>query len=292
MFEVARSAGAVVETIQARNWRFIDLFELGRIEEAERELAAYAADAERVRVPRFLWYVPLWRAALAILRGDFDRAAEWTEEACDMGTEAQDANAPIYRVIQDALRLCEQRCFDEVDYDELVDVAGSSPSGRASWLALLTFIEAARGEEERARRTFAELTTHPLALVPIDANWHVVPDAAEACAVAGTERVAHQLLEVLTPHASLCAVVGRGIGTEGPVAYFLGRLHAFLGQHDEAAGRFREALDLCEAMGARPRAALARLRLGEALRELDEPRSASREIDQAQREMERLGMRV
>jgi ATP/maltotriose-dependent transcriptional regulator MalT len=82
------------------------------------------------------------------------------------------------------------------------------------------------------------------------------------------------------------------VGTEGPVAYFLGRLHWVLGEHDRAEERFRQSLALCERMGARPRAALSRMRLGEALRERGEARSASREIGQARREMEHLGMAV
>jgi tetratricopeptide (TPR) repeat protein len=243
-------------------------------------------------VARFSWYVPLWRSALAILRGDFDRAEEWTQEAYEMGVEGQDANAPIYRHIQEYLRLLEQRRFDAIDRDEIVRASLESPAGRASWLAGLTFIEAQTGRMEDARQTYAELLENPSALVPHDANWHVVPDAAEACAVMGDEELAHHLLDVLGDHAVLSAVLGRGIGTEGPVAYFLGRLHGVLGEHARAAERFGQALELCEGMGARPRAALSRLRLGEALREEGDTRSASREIDQARREMERLGMAV
>ena len=290
MFRVARAAGEPIAAMQARNWRFIDLFELGRIDEAEREAAAYAAEAERLRVPRFSWYVPLWRSALAILRGDFERAEEWTVEAYEMGVEAQDANAPVYRQIQDYLRLMEQQRHEEIDYDALVETSLSSPSGRASWLAGLVCIEANSGREEQARANFAELLSHPLSLVPLDANWHIVCDAAEASALVDDRRVAHQLLEVLSDHAELSAVLGRGIGTEGPVAYYLGRLHSVLGDHDRAEERFRQSLELCERMGARPRAALSRLRLGEALRSRGEARSASREVDQAHREMERLGM--
>jgi hypothetical protein len=153
-------------------------------------------------------------------------------------------------------------------------------------------VEAVTGRHEEAARTWAELIAIPEALVPGDANWHIVCDAAEACVLMRDEPVARHLLAVLGDHAELSAVLGRGIGTEGPVAYYLGRLHGILGEHDQAVARFRQSLELCERMGARPRAALSRLRLGEALREEGEPRSASREIDQAQREMEGLGMVV
>ena len=292
MFDAAQAAGEPTAAMQARNWRFIDLFELGRIEEAEREAAEYAAEAERLRVPRFSWYVPLWRSALAIFRGDFDRAAEWTEQAYELGVEAQDANAPIYRHIQEYLRLIEQRRFADIDLDGIIRASEVSPAGRAAWLAGLSLTEAETGRQGEARRTFAELLTHPDALVPVDANWHIVCDAAEACALIGEQDVARRLLAALGDHAALCPVLGRGIGTEGPVAYYLGRLHGVLGEHARAAERFRQTLDLCERMGAGPRAALSRLRLGEQLREQGEPRSASREIDQARREMEGLGMAV
>jgi DNA-binding SARP family transcriptional activator len=292
MFEVARAAGEPIAAMQARNWRFVDLFELGRIDEAEREAAAYAAEAERLRIPRLSWYVSLWRSALAILRGDFDRAAEWTAEAYELGVEAQDANAPRFRQIQDYLRLVEQRRFADLDHDSLVQASKESPAGRRVWLATLTSVEAHTGREEQARRTFAELLAEPFALVPVDANWHIVCEAAEACALIGDERLARHLLETLADHAALYPVVGRGIGTQGPVAYFLGRLHGVLGEHPQAVDRFRQALDLCERTGARPRAALSRLRLGETLRRQGDAIAARREIDRARREMEPMGMVV
>jgi hypothetical protein len=66
-------------------------------------------------------------------------------------------------------------------------------------------------------------------------------------------------------------------------------LHGVLGEHPQAVDRFRQALDLCERTGARPRAAPSRLRLRQTLREQGDAIAASREIDRARREIDLWG---
>ena len=53
--------------MQARNWRVADLFELGDGAQVRAELDAYAALAAQARLPTYSWYVPMWRATLALL---------------------------------------------------------------------------------------------------------------------------------------------------------------------------------------------------------------------------------
>jgi tetratricopeptide (TPR) repeat protein len=209
--------------------------------------------------------VPLWRAGLAILRGDFERAEELSARAHELGRRAQDANADTYRVIQRIFALIEQRRFSEIDLDEYERRFASAPGGRGSSLGWLAWLHAEQGNLEPARAAFAELAADGFALLPRDANWHSACDAAEACAALGDAAAAQPLLELLRPHAALYPVIGRGIGCLGPVSYFLGLLEAARGEHAQAARHFERALAACEAIGAGPRAVLTRKRLEEAL---------------------------
>ena len=75
MVAAAEAAGDREAVLQGRNWRVVDLLELGRVREAAAEIDAYEALADAVALPHFRWYVPLWRATLALLAGRWDEAA-------------------------------------------------------------------------------------------------------------------------------------------------------------------------------------------------------------------------
>ena len=297
MHELSRASGEEIGALQARNWRVLDLLELGRVTEAEDEIDLYAAEASALRLPRFEWYVPLWRAALAILRGDFERAESESAAAAELGRRAQDANAALYPAIQQAQMLLEQRRFDELDLERLRERAHRVPRSETGWvegayLAPLAWAEAELGHLEQARADFKAVARREFALLPRDANWHAACEMVEACAVLGETEAVPSLLDILGPHASLNPVIGRGIACYGPVDYFLGRLHATAGEHERAVRHFERALGAAERMGARPRAALSRLRLGEALIAGGQEGRGAEELSTGRGELERLGVRV
>ena len=96
MLELARRAGDRELALQARNWRVVDLFELGDGARVQAELDAYAALAAQVRLPSYSWYVPLWRATVAALAGRLDEGRELAQRARDLGRRAGDANADVF----------------------------------------------------------------------------------------------------------------------------------------------------------------------------------------------------
>ena len=75
MLSLADRAGDRELALQARNWRIVDLLELGDGPAVRAELDAYADLCARERIPAFAWYVPLWRATLATLRRKRRRGA-------------------------------------------------------------------------------------------------------------------------------------------------------------------------------------------------------------------------
>jgi eukaryotic-like serine/threonine-protein kinase len=293
MHDLATAAGEPVAALQARNWRVIDLLELGRIGEVEAEVDVYEREASALRLPRYGWYVPVWRSALATLRGDFELAEGCAAEAALLGKAAGDANAANYPHLQRSQMLLEQRRFAELDLAELHRFLDRQPIfSRPAWLGWLAWVHAERGELDEARAAFAELAADGFASLPRAVNWHAACEAAEACALLGERWAAGPLLDILGPHAELNPVLGRGVGCYGPVSFYLGRLTATVDRFADAVEHFEAALAACERMGARPRAALSRLRLGEALAAAGERARGASEAADARAEMKRLGMAV
>ncbi len=71
----ARAAGDREAELQGINWRVADLFELGELEALRASIADYEQLAAQLRLPAYDWYVPLWRATLALLDGSAGRGA-------------------------------------------------------------------------------------------------------------------------------------------------------------------------------------------------------------------------
>lgn len=69
MLTAAQQAGAHELELQARNWRALDLLELGHGQKLRAEIDAFAALAARARLPTYSWYVPMWRATIALMEG-------------------------------------------------------------------------------------------------------------------------------------------------------------------------------------------------------------------------------
>jgi tetratricopeptide (TPR) repeat protein len=264
MVAAAQAAGDREAVLQARNWRVVDLLELGRVREAVAEIGAYEALADAVALPHFRWYVPLWRATLALLAGHWDQARELGERALALGRQADDPNATLFVGIQLHHGLHAQRRIGEIDRARLVEGGMASPAA-AEWLVNLALIDAETGATDDARSLISELARDGCSALAMDANWHGACVLAEAAVLVGDREAGAALYALLEPHARLFPVIARAVGSLGSNECYVGRLAGLLGRHDEAEARLRRAIAENDRAGARPQAAVALLRLGEAL---------------------------
>ncbi len=265
--------------LQGRNWRVLDLLELGRVEEAEREVEAYARDADALALPHWRWYVPLWRGTLAGLRGDFAAMERYNGEAARIGAHADDANAALHVVIQRDVHAIVRGAFDEIEIPQ-------PPSAALAVTYKLPLVqrELGLGHLERARTLLAELAADDFAALPRDANAPASCALAAAVVALGEPDQAAALAARLEPAAGRLPVIARAAGCHFPVDYYLGILEAAAGRAATARARLERALAMAERIGARPAATAARFRLG-AL-------SGSRElVDRALVEARGLGLR-
>jgi hypothetical protein len=252
MLELARRAGDRELALQARNWRVLDLFELGDGAALQSELDAYAALAAEVRLPAFSWYVPLWRGSLAVLAGRLDEGLELGRRARDLGRRAGDANADVFwQELRHTRQIADER-FDE-DEDLLPymeDKAERSPAASA-YRATLAWTCAELGREHEARRHLDIVAVDDFAAVPRDMNWlPAMASATQAAALLGDVERAATLRRLLEPYRALMSVAGRASGHYGSVAYLLARLAATVGDREAADMLYAEAARRDEQAGA------------------------------------------
>jgi DNA-binding SARP family transcriptional activator/tetratricopeptide (TPR) repeat protein len=286
MIVAAEAAGDRESVLQARNWRVVDLWELGRIDELRSEIDTYERLADEVGLPHYRWYAPLWRGSLAILAGRWDDGQALTTQAEAIGRRAADPNVPLHVSIQRDFLLGTQFRLSEIDRDRSLEHAANSPVPEP-WLAVVARIDARRGHHDSARELLGRLT---VAGVAMDVNWLQACLLADVAADVGDPAAAAYLHDRLEPYADLFAVIARGGGCYCSTELYLGRLAAVLGRLDEAEARLRRAIAVDEAAGSPPYAAIAMLRLGGVLAERGDETGARDVITETVARSEALGM--
>jgi len=286
MLAAAEAAGDREALLQARNWRVVDLWELGRVDAVRAEIDAYERLAGDVGLPHYRWYAPLWRGVLAMVAARFDEGLAHTDEAEALGRRAADPNAPLHaRLQREFVCNCRFR-IEDVDREHNLAEAARAPVAEP-WLAVVARVDARRGDRERAQPLLRRLID---AGVAMDVNWLQAVLLAEAAADLDDRDAAAFLHGRLEPLADRFAIIARGAGTYGSTELYLGRLAATLGRHDEAASRLRRAVAVNDEAGAGAYAAVATLRLGEALARAGDAEAARDALRDALGRADALGL--
>jgi tetratricopeptide (TPR) repeat protein len=256
MFELAERGGDRELALQARNWRIVDLLELGDGAAVRVELDQYAELAARVRLPAFAWYVPLWRATLALLEGRLVHGIELSRRALELGRQAGDANAEVFYAEQYLERMLVQgriRDLDPTVGGMVADVAARAISGPAWRAYRFTFAwwHAERGELNQARADYQEAVGDGLCTLPRDVNWlAALSSAVEAAVLLGDGERGTELYRLLEPYTTRMVVTARGASHSGSVAYFAARAASLSADPENADRLFAEAIRADEHLGA------------------------------------------
>jgi len=247
MLALAERAGDRELVLQARNWRVVDLLEVGDGQAVRDEITAYAELSAEIRLAAYSWYVPMWRATLALLAGRLSDGLALSRRAHELGRQAGDANADVFFAEQYLVRMLVQgRMRDVVPHVEGMeaDIAERSERGPA-WRAFrFTFAwwHAERGEMDEARRDFEAAVADGFASLPRDVNWiAALASAVEACVLLEDVERARELQVLLEPYSARISVTARGASHGGSVAYYAARAAALGGDHAAADRLFAEA---------------------------------------------------
>jgi len=240
MIAAAREARQPHLELQARNWRVMDLFELGDMPACREEIVRHSRLADELRLPSFQWYSSLWAATEATLAGRFAEAEGLAAVARERGARAGDRNAELFAGMVEELAHVERLEFDRTDMAFAQDKVANSPAGPA-YQSYVVWILAGLGRADEARRQLNDWMCRELAF---DANWlSAQAEAAEAVVLLDDPTHAQVLYDRLAPYAGRPATAGRAVGSYGAVDRHLGSLAALLGRRDEAIRHLRMAID-------------------------------------------------
>jgi predicted ATPase/class 3 adenylate cyclase len=253
--ELARHAGEVTLEITGRVWLISDLFELGDMPGADREIDAHEQLARRIGYPHFIAHSLMFRATQAMLRGEFADAESFAQRSLILGEQVGDVNVRISHHVQmSVLRALQGRPEESSAYFE--------PAGREHPFDLARIINLAfrclAGDRVGIKEAFplvwrARDRIPPPFWLPI-VGTAIAPLAAHAEAPAEAAAV----YDLVRPYERRWSLAGRdAVAPLGPVAYYLGVLAGALSRFDAAARHFEVALEDAQRIGARPFLALA-----------------------------------
>jgi hypothetical protein len=259
MVAAAERAGDVEAVLQGRNWRVADLLELGDIPAALEEIERHEHLADRLRLPAYQWWAPMWRSTLAIAAGRMGEAERLIAEFGTIGARTGDRNALLYGEIQRFVLAMlghgEPPPVDSLDRERDRPADYAYRAGYAWYLAR-------EGDAERSRELVAWIAADDWARLADDMNrLAALCEVTQAMAGIGDATWAAGAYERLAPYADRNVVNARGAAGYGSAELHLGALAALLGRRAAAEAHLTAAIERNTAMGADAWAAQARTAL-------------------------------
>jgi DNA-binding CsgD family transcriptional regulator len=261
-------------------WRIEAQFQLGAVEELDKELRELEHLAERLGWPVAWWHLRRAQGARATLTGRFDEALARMRQARDLATHLQDeAAVPLYHSqVQAVYQLTGQ--FADME-PEIIRMALEIPAP-ISWAVFGPYLHAA-GDDAGAAILYERLRS-ALPTVPYDSRWIAIIAATGQLAVAFDDReVAARCYDLLQPYTTY--YLYSASGAYGAMDRILGELAVALDRLDDADRHLGDAVRMEARIGALPFLALAQLAHADLLHR----RGGTGDLDKAARLVERAG---
>jgi predicted ATPase/class 3 adenylate cyclase len=251
---LARQAGDVTLEITGHVWRMADLFEIGDVAGADREVEVHEELARRVGYPHFIAHSLMFRATQAMLRGEFADAEAFAQRSLALGEQVGDVNVRISHHVQMAvLRALQGRPEECAAYFEPAGREHPPELARVINLFFLCIAGQRTGIKEAFPLVWRIRDRIPAPFWLAIAGTGITMLAAHA----GATREGAMMYDRLRPYEHRWSLAGRdAVAAGGPIAYYLGVLAAALSRFDAAARHFEVALEASERIGARPYLAL------------------------------------
>jgi DNA-binding SARP family transcriptional activator len=256
---VAGSGVSPEQVMRLHAWRVGDALELGDRARFDAELDALTRGARATDRPNWPWVVETWRAFLAFMEGDTERADGVALAAIEGAAGVDHLSRMLaYGVQLFGFRLQQGRGAELVG--DLRFAIEHSPDTVAMQCALALALAQA-GDGDEARELLATLAADDFGAIDPQ-HWSTsVACLAEACATLGAAEPAAGLLALIEPvrsHFVVIAAPGTGGACWGPYAALLGSLRSCLGDRRGARDEFDHAIDLLDRFGAPMQLALVR----------------------------------
>jgi predicted ATPase/class 3 adenylate cyclase len=255
IIELAQQADDFSLELAGHVWRLADLFEIGDMRGADREIEVHEALAHRAGYPHFIAHSLMFRATQAMLRGEFTDTEAFALRALALGEQVGDVNVRISHHVQMAvLRALQGRPQECAAYFE---PAGREHPPELARLVNLAFVCLA-GDRTGVKEAFPAIWRARDRIPPpfwLSMTGMCVTSLA---AHAGAIHEGAAIYDLVRPYERRWALAGRdAVAAGGPIAYYLGILAAALSRFDAAGRHFEVAIETSERIGARPYLALA-----------------------------------
>ena len=248
MVAAAERAGDVEGVLQGRNWLVADLLEAGEVDAACAEVERHEALADRLRLPAYQWWGPMWRATLAIAAGRVGEAEGLIAEFAAIGARTADRNALLYAEVQRFV--LAMMGFGEPPPVDSLERERERPADYA-YRAGYAWYLATRGEAGEARDVVAWIAADDWARLADDMNrLAALCEVAQAMTIVGDATHAAGAYDRLAPYAARNVVNARGAGGYGSAELHLGLLAALLGRDAAARTHLAAAVERNTTLGA------------------------------------------
>ena len=260
---IALATGDEDLLIEGYSWRIVDRMEMGRLSQADEDIAAFAALARSTGDPLYRRDAAAYSTMRAMLEGRFDDARlamldvrALTERSGDTRQTQGDRDQRYWMAL-------------EWGSDETVADVESSlkalPLGRA-WAATVALLLARTRRYDDAAEWLGSISEHVLTTRPFDGEWmQMAACALEAGALVKDSRIAPVLGPLLQPYADRVVVLSDGLVCLGSTARFAGLAAATCGDWELAERNFDTATTVNQKLEAYPALAHAQAEWGWAL---------------------------
>jgi predicted ATPase len=249
--ETASATGDVENTLRGHYRCYRELLELRDIEGVDRQLDAYARLANKIRQPRYLWYVPYCAASRSLVRGEFPVAEQLSDQALAIGLRAQDPNAPLFCALVKYSCMFHRGSFSEME-PMLRRFIERYPS-TVGWRVQLAQLYYLMDRPHDTRQEIEVLGGDDFGDLPIDGSYVItLATLAQVLQYLNDLRRTKRIYERLKPYAKFIQIAGNSAISGAPVSEALGVAATTLGLWDEAGGYFEDAVAQETRMGARP----------------------------------------
>jgi len=247
LVSLSRSVPNAIAPADGRRFLGVNHLALGKRRAFEADLSALAEDSERLQHGVLRAMATSWRALLALLDGDLDRAEEMANEV--MVNAGDDPNFQLGWIVHLCTVRAEQRRLDELL--PLLEQVAADHGDLFAVRALVAWTFAAAGQLDRAKEIVS--TDLDDGLGRLGTDW-LRPAAlgflAPVIVLLDDQWCARRMLEFLEPYAGQLLIAGSGTTVVGSADRFRGMLFAACGDVDTAIACFADAVALETSVGA------------------------------------------
>jgi hypothetical protein len=225
------------------------LLEAGDLRHGDVEVARFERAAARLGRSEYLWYPPLWRASLALARGQMQARARARAQLEALVGDVRGTTAALFSRLQQGMM-----AFDLADPSLAADSFQGVPATEAvadlRVEVIVAGMGALTGDLDEARATLDRCVETALA-AELDSAWPgLMMQLAEVIVSVGGHPMASAVRHAIKPFGAVWVVEGIGAAIRGPLDRVLGSLAVLAGDLDAADAHFAAAHNAALRAGA------------------------------------------